>query len=171
MAWGAAYETPDEQAEKQAQREAAARVDQRRQMSAYEQQAIDVLREAATALSAIAEVFVAMNEREIASERAVSDEDIEERAACLYYAAHGDHARAWESLPLTPIPGGLRELFVRMARASYGLRDQGITGGEAGDASAGPGDPSGPARPETYRCSEMECPGHLVYPDDSSDSN
>ncbi|WP_349318893.1 hypothetical protein [Mycolicibacterium canariasense] len=125
MAWGAAYETPDEQAEKQAQREAAARVDQRRQMSAFEQQAIDVLREVSEAIAQIAEIVT---------------------------------VRTHPTGRYCPDCGAEQPI----------LRDQGITGGEAGDASAGPGDPSGPARPETYRCSEMECPGHPV---DSANSN
>ncbi|MCV7255635.1 hypothetical protein H7J86_26070 [Mycobacterium hackensackense] len=164
MGWGGDYRTPEEQTELDAQRDAAAEAQLRSRLSHYERRTLDTLTDIATSVAAIAEVFVSINERDIASQHETNDADVEERAAAMYYAVHGDGAPPWENLPLTPIPGGIRDLFTRMSRASYGLPNPGIAAGDGGDVSAGPGDPSGPARPENdhrgYYNSREHC-GHL----------
>lgn len=54
MAWGAAYETPEEMAEKRAQQDAALEAQQRAKLSQFERRVVDLLTDIAESLAVIA---------------------------------------------------------------------------------------------------------------------
>lgn len=130
MAWDTGYLS----AEQAAQERAAAEASMRLKMSPYEQQMLRAIVRLADAVDAIGATIAEIHRLECEAS-GPSDGDIEERAAAMYYGMHGDDAPGWENLPF--IPDGVRAMFTRLARVSYGLAaEEG-----PGRGAPGPADP------------------------------
>lgn len=137
MAWGAAYETPEEMAEKRAQQDAALEAQQRAKLSQFERRAIDVLTDIAGSLKRLADNM-----------QPIYTLDAESGQVTVQHGNPDEVAQ-------------LRADMDEMRRALFGgIGETSGSEGDVGTASAGPVTDPGPARPGTYRCSATECPGH-----------
>ena len=126
MAWGAAYETPEEMAEKRAQQDAALEAQQRAKLSQFERRIVDLLTDIAGSLKKIADNGEPIYEVDAQTGRV--------------RVQHGNRAE-------------LSRLHLENAMLRAELFGDGETSGSEGDvgtASAGPVTPQpGPARPDT----------------------
>ena len=132
MAWDTGYLS----AEQAAQERAAAEASMRLKMTPYEQQMLRAIVRLADAVDAIGATIAEIHRLECEAS-GPSDGDIEERAAAMYYGMHGDDAPGWENLPF--IPDGVRAMFTRLARVSYGLAAEVDGGSAAPEPTAGDG--------------------------------